>query len=50
MEFQAYTILAGDGDFFYFFVRLLPLRPLLAYCASLGYTNSEDDCGIADGM
>jgi hypothetical protein len=29
--------------FFIWFVRLLALRPLLAYCASLGC--SEDDCG-----
>jgi hypothetical protein len=34
--------------FKFWFVRLLALRPLLAYCASLG--DSEDDCGEADGM
>jgi hypothetical protein len=33
---------------FIWFVRLLALRPLLAYCAASG--DSEDDCGEADGM
>jgi hypothetical protein len=33
---------------FIWFVRLLALRPLLAYCASPG--DSEDDCGEADGI
>jgi hypothetical protein len=37
-----------DRIFFIWFVRLLALRPLLAYCARLGY--SEDDCGEAYGM
>jgi hypothetical protein len=35
--------------FFIWFVRLLALRPRLAYCASLS-GDSEDDCGEADGM
>jgi hypothetical protein len=31
------------------FVRLLVLRPLLAYCVQAS-GDSEDDCGEADGM
>jgi hypothetical protein len=34
--------------FFIWFVRLLALRPLLAYVPASG--DSEDDCGEADGM
>jgi hypothetical protein len=33
---------------FNWFVRLLALRPLLAYVPASG--GSEDDCGEADGM
>jgi hypothetical protein len=35
--------------FFIWFVRLLALRPLLAYCAAAS-GDSEDDCGEAGGM
>jgi hypothetical protein len=34
--------------FFIWFVRLLALRPLLAFEPASG--DSEDDCGEADGM
>jgi hypothetical protein len=44
-----YTIVRGPLFFFIiWFVRLLALRPLVAYLPASG--DSEDDCGEADGM
>jgi hypothetical protein len=42
----SFFIATNHYSFFIWFVRLMALRPLLAYCAS----DSEDDCGEADGM